>query len=316
MKRSNISNKKRAFSIPELLIFLAIVGVISVMMLTIIKPSEKALKYQYYNAYNTLNTAAYNIRQDVIDANNSELNNTPNSPYTEEDKEFPDTAKKFCTRFAVNPNNPNYKYGYINTTDYNCNSFSALTSYSKTSFTDSKMAFRASNSMKYYISNMNTTTINCDLDKINVSIKYFLVWVDLNGDRGPNTPEWKEGRPADIVPFVVTNTGKVLPVGQPTVDRRYLQAYVDIDSTESSEYTPSTTYYQAQIEAFGNIEYPSVDLTSVLLNSKLSGLAKIQKMPSISASQREICQATEQEKEEGNFIPPCTVVVEEQKGGL
>ena len=25
---------------------------------------------------------------------------------------------------------------------------------------------------------------------------------------------------------------------------------------------------------------------------------------------------TEQEKEEGNFIPPCTVVVEEQKGGL
>ena len=309
-------NRKAAFSLPELLIFLAIVGVITVMMLTIIKPSEKALKYQYYNAYNTLNTAAYNIRQDVIDVNNALLENSGLS-YTDEDKKFPDTAQTFCTRFAVDPDNPNHKYGYINTTEYNCNNFSALSSFSENSFTDSAMAFRASNSMKYYISGPKTSSFKDDLDGGNVSIKYFIVWVDLNGDRRPNTPKWTKNRPADIVPFVVTDTGKVFPVGQPAVDRRYMQAYVDIDSTESSEYTASTTFYQAQQEAFGGKQYPTVDLSSILWDSNLSELAKIQDKKSISNhDQREICKATEQEKEEGDFIPPCTVIVEEQDGGL
>ncbi len=309
-------NRKAAFSLPELLIFLAIVGVITVMMLTIIKPSEKALKYQYYNAYNTLNTAAYNIRQDVIDVNNALLENSGLS-YAEEDKKFPDTAKTFCAKFAVNPDTPNDEYGYINTTEYKCNNFSSLSSFSEGSFTDSAMAFRASNSMKYYISGPKTSSFKDDLDGGNVSIKYFIVWVDLNGDRRPNTPKWTKNRPADIVPFVVTDTGKVFPVGQPAVDRRYMQAYVDIDSTESSEYTASTTFYQAQQEAFGGKQYPTVDLSSILWDSNLSELAKIQDKKSISNhDQREICKATEQEKEEGDFIPPCTVIVEEQDGGL
>ena len=88
---------KNAFTIPELLIFLTIVGVISVFMLTIIKPGEKYLPYAYYNAYNTLSTAVFNIREDANDLNMSDTNNTEKP----EDKVFPGANNDFTTSSAL-----------------------------------------------------------------------------------------------------------------------------------------------------------------------------------------------------------------------
>lgn len=117
--------KLNAFSLPELLIFLVIVGIISVLMLTIVKPNDKALKYQYYNAYNTLRTAGYNVSQDVADAQQSD-----DTTLTSFDKRLPNTPAEWCKRLAVNRNaaegTADAKYGYINTAKYNCNSFSAV----------------------------------------------------------------------------------------------------------------------------------------------------------------------------------------------
>ena len=62
----------KAFSIPELLIVIGITGVICAMMLTVVKPTDKYLPYAYYNAYYTLATAAYNIKEDARDLQNTE----------------------------------------------------------------------------------------------------------------------------------------------------------------------------------------------------------------------------------------------------
>ena len=172
MKKQQI---KDAFSLPELLIVMGIAGVISVMMLTIVKPNEITMKYQYYNAYNTLMTAAYNITQDVMLA----IQSTDTS-INAKDKVFPQSADELCKKLAVDPANPTTKYGYINTTVYKCstNTPTIGKNATKESFTDSKLAFIASNSMRYYISPLYSTNFNSNTLGA-IPIDYFVVWLIL-----------------------------------------------------------------------------------------------------------------------------------------
>lgn len=44
-----------------MLIVLVIISIVVVFTLTLIKPDDSALRIQYYKAYNTVATAAYNI---------------------------------------------------------------------------------------------------------------------------------------------------------------------------------------------------------------------------------------------------------------
>lgn len=300
---------KRAFSLPELLIFMTIVGVISVFMITIIKPNDKALKYQYYNAYNTLRTAGYNINQDAIDAVES-----GDSSYTAVDKRFPINAKELCTKLAVNrnsdPTKSDGKYGYINTAVYNCNAGPTVPkSGTPSSFTDEKMAFQSSNSMKFYITERSTYNVTNSLGG-SVSVTYFLVWVDLNGNRGPNTTDWKEGKAADIVPFLMTDNGNVVPLGNPIKDMKYLEARVQFVTDEKTYYSEPMTFYQAQMTAYGTKQYPSVDMNSVRASWKtlFSGTAAAPKTYPSEKSQDSQCTAATGD------ITPCSVEIEEQRG--
>lgn len=298
-KKSRI---KQAFSLAELLILLVIVGVISVMMLTIIKPSEKALKYQYYNAYNTLNTAVYNIKQDAIQAAEDNVPGVPAS-----DKRFPINARELCTKLAVNAGS---NYGYINTTEYRCNSGPTVANSGNASeFTNAKMAFRASNSMKYYIRERSTANIPNSLGGT-ASVPYFVVWVDLNGDRGPNTSDFSGRKKPDIVPFVVADQGYVLPVGGPVADTAYMTGRAKVITDEKTYYANSTTYYQAQIAAYGGNQYPVTDLPSVAgsWRTLLAGTKAV--APSYpGGSQLSDCSPPSP-----SDLPPCSVEVDEYKG--
>lgn len=267
---------KKAFSIAELVIIIGITGFLSMLVITIIKPDEKYIPYAYYNTYNTLNTAVYNISEDAFDLSQKDTENT----YPTEDKIFPGTlssendtvsAKELCKKLALDPNasSKDEGYGYLNTTAYNCsNSFKTVSpTGGDEQFKPEKnnMAFRTTNSMRYFITPLQSVKIK-DPTKSNTetTLKYFIVWVDLNGDRLPNTTLWKEKRPSEIVPFVVTTGGTVIPVGYPTIDKKYMTVHIQYPSTSLTSYsTYIANFADAQTAAFGNKEYPSNDLLSL-----------------------------------------------------
>lgn len=306
--------KKTAFSIPEILIFMTIVGIICVFMLTLIKPNEKYVRYAYYNTYHSLATAAYNIDQDARDM--KDLNEAGMS---EEDKKFPETAKELCKKLALDPNakggTKDSNYGYLNATIYNCGTgFKAVTKDTKaTEFIPENIAFTTTNSMKYYISQPTSVTVkDAAMDDNEVNMPYFLIWVDLNGNRGPNTIKWKESRAADIVPFVLTRSGQIIPVGYPTVDKKYMLGRVKYSTEVRESYSNTRTFYETQMAAFGTREYPSMDMLSIRasLATKLKGTAAeiaktdYPKTPAVDTN----CALTG-----GMVIPACVIEVDEQK---
>lgn len=317
---------KNGFTIPELLIFLTIVGVISVFMMTIIKPGEKYLPYAYYNAYNTLSTAAFNIREDANDLNMSDTNNTEKP----EDKVFPGANNEFntsaalttmgrelCKKLAVDPNADNEtaaQYGYINTSEYYCSTFTPIKNMAATFPDNQTPAFRASNSMLYYISIMGKLEVPDAMNNNQIqTIKYFIVWVDLNGDRRPNTAKWSPKKPADIVPFMVTTSGAVLPIGAPTIDTRYMTARVQYPTDNKRKFSvKSASYYEAQIMTYDNKEFPSYDLlslrTSITNRFKSTAYGQVKTELSEIDKRAKIddnCKITENEP------PVCTMIIDE-----
>ena len=271
-----MKSNKSAFTIPELLIFMTIVGVVSVTMMSVIKPTERYLPYAYYNAYNALSTAAMNIREDALD-NNLQNDETidindrffPGDPSTEQTEET--AARELCKKLAIKASTAD-EYGYINTTENRCDSKEFIPVASTGAFSDiadvGGYAFRASNSMLFYISKPGLLDVEDDLittaEKTKTRVNYFIVWVDLNGDRRPNTATWSARKSADIVPFIVTTGGQVLPAGGPITDIRYTTARVQYATDTMNRYLPrSTTYLEAQIRAYGENQYPSYDQFSI-----------------------------------------------------
>ena len=276
--------KINAFTIPELLIFLTIVGVISVFMMTIIKPGEKYLPYAYYTVYNALAEAAFNIKQDALDTSSGDKNGTAKP----EDKVFPGVkadannkteaqaaARELCKKLAIDPDSDpdnaasGFQYGYINTTEYFCSAanFKPLSLSSNVTENDlnTKMAFRGTNSMRFYISEMGSISVP---DNMNggtpQTIKYFVVWVDLNGDRRPNITAWTEKKPADIIPFIITTSGTVIPAGAPILDPRYTTVRIQYPSGSNLKYSvESLTFLDAQVRAYDKREFPSYELYSI-----------------------------------------------------
>ena len=97
------------------------------------------------------------------------------------------------------------------------------------------------------------------------NVKYFVVWVDLNGDRRPNTTAWSEKKPADVVPFIITTAGKVIPAGAPILDNRYSTVRIQYPVGSDLKYSrESMTFLQGQVKAYNNRQYPSYELFSII----------------------------------------------------
>lgn len=233
------SLKKSAFSMAEVLVVLAIVGIMVVLMLTLMKPDNSILKLQYYKAYNVLSIAAYNSYNKAID------NNT--TMYENED---------LCRELVY----------YINNSENN-NCKGTFVDLNGNNFTEANTQFIASNSMIFYLSR------SFALNDFGKSQKHRVVWVDINGERHPNSAVWSQKRPADIVAFDITDTGDVVPLGYPKVDTRYLMAKM-VYSGETNK-VMADTFYKIQKNAFGNKQYEyepmsyNFDQSSTLFNGSV-----------------------------------------------
>ncbi len=238
---------KQAMTLAELLLVFVIMGIIATMTLVTLKPNEKSLKYIYYRMYNSIQTAFYNTSINMPEY----IRNNPDM-----DMAFPTKAELFCKLLLE----------YINTeagTNASCSNEKTV-NVDNPDFSDDNVQFVASNGAKVWIghsANKNKGEFSeykgTDSTNTEFSLRYYWVFVDLNGKMAPNSPEPKGKNMADIVAFIVTEDYTVIPIGKPEVDPRYFIARVvyaaESSGTDDSDLVTSTgmSYLAAKRHAWG-----------------------------------------------------------------
>ena len=275
---------KNGMTLGELCIVFAIMGVIASMTIISAKPYEKSLKYSYEKVYNSLETAFYNAQLNFKTEMRYVKVNKPNSetPWAQAEGTFPLNAQTFC--YLV--------FGYINTAQGSslCSSktFKAVDATADNIDTalenaKSKSALIASNGVTYWIAKPTNSSEGQDYGTIRYkqgngdnctegesgcfTKKFYIIYVDLNGNMPPNTTQWTEKKPADIVPFIITEDADVIPMGAPVADARYLTALVEYNSfttdengEQKQEYSQPMTYYEAMRKSWATEESSSTNI--------------------------------------------------------
>ena len=250
--------KYRAYTLAEIMIVVAIAALIIMLLYKTVNPSYKAVPLAYSRVYTSLDDAIYNSYEKLREENGifPGADGKPD-PYK--------SAQQLCRLIAADPSQAGDE-GYINTVLYNCGeNFKTVPEFiTSNTFNYENTAFVAANSMRFYISPLQSVKVpNAVAKDRKVTVRYFIVWVDLNGKKRPNSAFINKKGVIDIVPFIVTTRGTVMPAGYPTTDMRYLSAYVQypLDNTPIS--SQSRTYYDAQTAAFNGKEYPFYDEFSI-----------------------------------------------------
>lgn len=209
MLREKIKKTIVAFSLAELLVVLTFISFILVYELVLFSRKTNQYGGIYYNAYNTLKKVAYNVFADTYCPDP-----TSEDPDCQKGvRPFPDNHRDLCKRFAEYLNIPDGKL--------HCDTAQTVNMEGRNIGNDT-LAFVTANANKFYISYKNTHKLNGE------TIEYFIVYVDINGNKAPNkaqaTPNDKVY--PDIVPFIVTRKGEVIPAGLPVYSKAYLTAKV------------------------------------------------------------------------------------------
>lgn len=271
--------KLLGFTLAEVLMALAIIGIITALAVTTMKPAEKsALKYQYMNAYMALSRAFYNGLLQGYD------------PFTEEDSpvhsEAEDTgAEILCqgltTFINTRDNERTADHDYAST----CSSTKITPQVAKPEdfmeevddelvHREDRVQFTASNGMIFYISNMLEGTVGTGTEA--EDIKFYLVFVDVNGLNKPNSlvytykggktiedydmtnpddikQEAKDRIEPDIFAFAMLDNSRVMPLGIAEYDTNVLTArFIYYSEDGDPLYTKrSLPYYQAKGAAWG-----------------------------------------------------------------
>ena len=229
--------KMKGITIAEMLITLGIIGIIATLALITIKPYDKTYKWLYVRIYHTLETAVYNSMM-------------------KRDK-FPESTTAFCTMLTE----------YMNVSENNCTTAGDLT-INASEFPEKNIKLVASNGMRLWIaSNGGTYFIhtNTQVDGAPANMKYYVVFVDINGSKGPNKAQWSDAgnlgwnsdsKLVDMVAFVVTEASVVIPIGPPEIDTRYMLASAiyppdDPNRPDGTRSVPMS-YFDAKHDAFGN----------------------------------------------------------------
>lgn len=226
--------KLKSVTLAEMLICLLIIAILVVMAMVTIKPYDKTFKWLYVRIYHVLETAVYN------------------SMMTR--SEFPANSTDFC----------NMLLEYINSPENNC-AAGDLTREA-TDFPEANIKIKASNGMNLWIaSNGGAPFTHTEvIDGNTASMRYYVVYADINGDRAPNLaqrpeaimePWTSDSKLVDVVAFVVTEASVVIPIGPPEIDTRYMQAMTiyppEDENRPEGHHSKPGTYYWAKNEAWG-----------------------------------------------------------------
>lgn len=218
---------KKGMTLAELLIVFVIIGIIASLALVTVKPYEKTFKWLYVRIYHTLETSVYN----------SMLTRTA----------FPSTSNAFC----------NMLLEFINSAQNSCTAPDL--DRNSIAFPETSVKIIATNGMRLWIgSNGGQPYTHTEvIDGNTINVKYYVVFADINGTKGPDSTEWAaDGRLADIVAFAVTETATIIPIGPPEIDTRYMfaSAIYPPDDENDPEGTRSVpmSYFAAKNMAWGS----------------------------------------------------------------
>lgn len=263
---------KNAFSFVELSIVLVIIGILTVVSTYTIQERFTDYYARYYTAYDALSKTAYNVYADTYCRTNtaSEDNKTDcirddkeanpdegitGTNYTKTGRPFPDNAKNLCKRFKE----------YLNATPMSECHDNTISKAKDSEFNSDNLQFVLSNGFRFYFSEPKTINIR-HAGTQDKEVRYYIVYIDLNGKGAPNTAIFSDsnnkaiGVKPDIVPFIVTFKGDVIPVGNQVFDKTYVSARVlDFENNQTQSYTLD----EARQLAFGNTPYIDMPMTLI-----------------------------------------------------
>ncbi len=306
--------KKLAFTVFETLIVMAITALLVILSLKIFRNAdEKTYANLYAKAYKTLNTATYNIQEDVDNYNeekNLEAQESGKSGAEDsEKKRFPNidcgascdgtnpTPEQLCSALTADDK------GYINVTNSSCK-ISDMSNFTTDKEIEVEPSFVTTDGMKYYILNYN-------------DFQYFYLWVDINGDRLPNRTKYIAGKKKpDVIPFIISkDNGVVVPQGLPVDDSTYMTARVVSGNPDlDKDYSIPMTFGEAQHIAFSDQEW-ELDKMSVTTKSSFKSTYSDYKKPtgydaSIAGDGENGLRCNKlSEYDTRRDFPPCTVEV-------
>lgn len=226
---------KKAFTLAETLICIAIIGFLFVATMISRKPNDKPIRILYSNVYQNISDAYYNGMGKVSDS--PFLLNDPSKVTHSSTK---DTGAKLICEGMIQ---------FINSKtdeDY-CKDTKLVSAVGRDlDFTDDKVQFIANNGMKFYISKFYQDTADAEAS-------FYLLFVDINGDDRPNSMSYKrDGKLApDIFAFALLPNLRVVPMGLPEYDKKFMLASsVYYNEQGNPVYNASVPYYQAKIMAW------------------------------------------------------------------
>ena len=230
-----ISHKKRfGFTLAELMMVFFAIGIISFIGISTVKAHKKQVYHLYNKAYDVLYTAAYNVFADES-----------------QDYNF-DDPHKLCLGLTK----------YINSADkvdddghFACGDVGARVTSETRVVADKLPDFIANNGMRFYISNKQKFEKFKDTENLESDIEYYLVFADLDGNRGKGRviETLSNDDEREVVAFVLTSNGDVIPLGVPSLDKNYLAVQVVYPNDDDDTEHPMESYYQATYKAWGDI---------------------------------------------------------------
>ncbi len=244
--------RKKAFSLLELMIVFVIIGIITVIEMMILQTRINQYGALYYNIYSALKKASYNVLADMYCPDeNSDDPECRLGP-----RPFPDNSYDLCKRLSEFINVPK---------GANCgsgeNDKSKDINDEASNINDDTLRFTASNASHFYMSSLKTYKFDSGEE-----IKYFIVYVDLNGKEPPNRVDKKPQDRVlpDIVPFAITTRGETIPMGYPIYSNTYLTAKIKYPAAEvngaivDDRYSKSMSFYEAIKGAWGDTISPDI----------------------------------------------------------
>ncbi len=240
---------KPAFTLAEIALFFMVVAILLSILFTTIKPqqviADKNVKYKYAAAYEALNLAIYDMGKEENTDPFLKINNDPKKGF-----------KKLCKGLTE----------YINTETTNCSKpIKNNVAHMKDENFDFRTIdpnFTALNGMKFYISELITDDIipNTDRSYYNeenpdFTLKFYMIYVDLNGKDDPNRPhsiayDLKGKRHPHVYAFAVIPTGDAIPMGIAEYNIKYLQTRIAYKEDHSVYYSPYYSLRQAKHAAW------------------------------------------------------------------
>lgn len=254
--------KKSAFTIAEVLIAMGIIGIVVTFGVKATIQSDKGIRHIYSNTYHVLDTSLYN-------AMNFPRAGSAANPF-DRNVAVNVATKRLCQKLTE----------YINTVEANPCEANAANEYrtartdssarwvtdmgNNAEFTPDKVMFTATNGVRYFITRRMPLNNGNGLEPL-----FFIIYADVNGTRFPNSMEYRaeadvnhrnRSKDPDIFAFAAIDNGRVLPLGVPEFDGKYMLSrisYYNIENSRNDENTdilysrPSQPYYLMKAQAWG-----------------------------------------------------------------